>query len=98
MPLPPEEISHYDLWCGHPDLTPTADMPGAYEIPAQGETNEHVIRYQDVLEDYGPFHCALRTVDTDGRRSGWSNLTAPLEWTRAPPTVPTNVLIITVSG
>jgi hypothetical protein len=94
QPLAPEEISHYDVSCvvAGTEISPVAAP--VYEIPASGETHEHAVTYPDLLPEYGEYSCALRTVDTDGLVSAWSN-TVPLTWEPAAPGVPVNVLIIT---
>lgn len=95
QPLAPEEIAHYDVSCvvSGTEISPVA-VP-VYEIPANAETHEHAVTYSDLLAEYGAYDCALRTVDTDGLRSGWSN-TVTLTWEPAPPGVPVNVLVIEV--
>lgn len=81
-PLAPEEISHYNLYCGGqiteiPGLTPEGDYP---------------LSLDTMLPDYGSYDCTLTAVDNDGLESDHSNvlvLAMP-----APPMAPTQFILI----
>ena len=83
--LPLEEIDYYTLAC---------DTGAVIEIPAESPEGRHVVQRQDLMgaDEYGQTDCTLVTTDTDG------NVGRPSEavtvWFDAPPSAPTNLLVI----
>jgi hypothetical protein len=92
QPLAPDEISHYEVGCVAEGLTPADGYAADYTIP--GTDQQHQTEPAAIVDDYGRYACALRTVDTDGLKSTWSS-TFPVIWPAARPGPPVNVLIIT---
>jgi hypothetical protein len=92
QPLALDEISHYEVGCVAEGLTPADGYAADYTIP--GTDQQHETEPAAMVDDYGRYACALRTVDTDGRKSTWSS-TFPVIWPAARPGPPVNVLIIT---
>ena len=80
---PATEISEYRLTCGD-TVTP---------IPATMTGQEYEVAKHEILPGYGTYDCFLTAVDTDGLVSMPSNAVI-LEWTKQPPSAPTNLLII----
>lgn len=81
-PLAPEEISHYNLYCGD-QVT---------QIPGLTNTGDYPLSLDKMLPGYGSYDCTLTAVDTDGLESDPSNVVV-LAMT-APPGSPTRFILI----
>ncbi|MBA1147430.1 hypothetical protein H0Z60_10215 [Ectothiorhodospiraceae bacterium WFHF3C12] len=88
---PATEVDHYDLYCGLEQGGPYDAV--AYQIPGLTETGQHAVERQDLLPEYGTYHCVMTATDTDGLESGHSQ-PVQMRWDPAPPNAPTSVLVI----
>lgn len=84
-PLDPmTELAEYRLVCG--DVVTSI-------APTVAEGEQYELTKHEVLPGYGDNQCYLTAVDTDGLESQPSE-TFVLNWQKAPPMSPTNVIII----